>query len=286
MSLILGGDAVLVRDAWAAIVPTFHQSVAHENKSQEDWVPRDLPDLEKWAYIGPYIGSRDATRRFLLFYTPEAEHRPPRQVVMRLQGYVEAANLATLGNWNGHPTSAPRAVQFLVLGPGKDGAKPHGEQMDTIERIRRFIFAYLQRSYSSSDDNSLRLQRRVFTKVTEGEHYRRLDAIEDPGGRANRIRSRWAVTHKLDIGRRNVDGTLSRLPFFGIKRGDFVDVTVTFDITNYGGKAGSSMTVPLQLLQVVQVYSPPPTKIIFSRLAGKASIQTQGFNFADDEMEE
>lgn len=95
------GDAVLVRDAWAAIVPTFHQSVAHENKSQEDWVPRDLPDLEKWAYIGPYIGSRDATRRFLLFYTPEAEHRPPRQVVMRLQGYVEAANLATLGNWNG-----------------------------------------------------------------------------------------------------------------------------------------------------------------------------------------
>ena len=61
--------------------------------------------------------------------------------------------------------------------------------------------------------------------MLDGEQYRQLDEVEDPGGKAARISSRWAVAHKLDIGRRNADGRLTRLPFFGIRRGDFVDAT-------------------------------------------------------------
>lgn len=85
--------------------------------------------------------------------------------------------------------------------------------------------------------------------------YRELEFQEDPKSQAKRIRKYWGISHRIDIGRfsKGPGPRITRIPFFSIQTGDFVDITATFDIVNFGGGQERSMKVDLCLQQVIQV---------------------------------
>lgn len=91
-----------MKDMWPADIPSLLDDITVGSGKAEDWVPRDLDDMEAWAYVGTKTGSVDPTRRHALLYVSPAPSGTPRvQVSIRVQGYVERASLATLGNWTG-----------------------------------------------------------------------------------------------------------------------------------------------------------------------------------------
>lgn len=71
------------------------------SSEEQDWVPRDEEELHNWGFVGRKIGSHDRTRRHALLYIENGVTSARTQVSVRVQGFVERATLATLGNWRG-----------------------------------------------------------------------------------------------------------------------------------------------------------------------------------------
>ena len=85
-----------------------------------------------------------------------------------------------------------------------------------------------------------------------GESYVRLTRIDDPDGHAEKIKQKWGVPRRLDIGKRNEEGGVARCLFYTVKKGDFVDATVAVDIASFG-EGRQVHSVHMELLQIVQL---------------------------------
>lgn len=78
---------------------------------------------------------------------------------------------------------------------------------------------------------------------------------EDPSYDAAKIRARWAVSGRIEIGRRTTEGKIIRCAHYLIRPGDFVEAIITFDIATYGTGNGKGCQVHLALEQLVQIES-------------------------------
>ncbi|KAJ3474764.1 hypothetical protein NLI96_g12268 [Meripilus lineatus] len=204
------------------------------------------------------------------------------QVSLRVQGFVERATLATLGNWQGSETHAPKAIQSVLLGPGTEGSGAFAEQKTGIALVKTFILDRIggrvgNETFTKSEPDKVMLQRRVFTRVREGEEYIELKRSEDPSGDAAKIRSHWAVSTRMEIGRRTTDGKIVRCPSYLIRPGDFVEAIVVFDIATYGAGKGTGCQVHLALEQLVQIQ---PRKQ--ERTPATEQLITKGFVFEEE----
>lgn len=89
--------------------------------------------------------------------------------------------------------------------------------------------------------------------MRQGEEYVQLARSEDPSGDAAKIRAHWAVSSRMEIGRRTEEGKIVRCPSYLIRPGDFVDAIVVFDIATYGTGKGTECQVHLALEQLVRI---------------------------------
>ncbi|KAJ3483433.1 hypothetical protein NLI96_g6318 [Meripilus lineatus] len=283
--LIWTTSGSLVKEKWGEELGYLLGATDVGSSEEQDWVPREEGDLESWGFLGRKLGSHDRTRRHALMYIDSGVSTSRTQVSLRVQGFVERASLATLGNWQGSESHAPKAIQSLLLGPGKQSAAAFAEQNKAIALVKDFIkdrigYPVGEASSRKSDSEKLFLQRRVFTRVREGDEYIELLRSEDPSGDAAKIRSRWAVSTRMEIGRRTRDGKIVRCASYLIRPGDFVEAIVVFDIATYGTGKGSGCQVHLGLEQLVQIQ--PRKDQTVDTACDKDKLITKGFVFEDD----
>lgn len=93
---------MLCRDLWVGFGP----SVTSATLIQTGWelVPTTFDGVIEWAYIRCNKGQKDWTRQYSILYQDPGELADityDYPVVVRVQGFVRACNLAPLGNWNG-----------------------------------------------------------------------------------------------------------------------------------------------------------------------------------------
>lgn len=62
---------------------------------------------------------------------------------------------------------APKAIQWLVLGPGYNGSAAFGQQKDALGLVKGYVRSRLYHDMSIGTDDKLYLQRRVFTRVSQ-----------------------------------------------------------------------------------------------------------------------
>lgn len=149
------------------------------------------------------------------------------------------------------------------------------QQLSAIAILKGYIRRQI--GYTGGTDaetSELYLQRRVFARVgifrsgvlrganfediwqvREGEEYVVLAPAEDPSADAAKIRARWAVSSRVQIGRMTGEGKIARCAHYLIRPGDFVEAIITFDIATYGTGNERACQVHLALEQLVQIES-------------------------------
>lgn len=91
----------MVKEKWGEELGYLLGATDVGSSEEQDWVPREEGDLESWGFLGRKLGSHDRTRRHALMYIDSGVSTSRTQVSLRVQGFVERASLATLGNWQG-----------------------------------------------------------------------------------------------------------------------------------------------------------------------------------------
>ncbi|OBZ73356.1 hypothetical protein A0H81_07236 [Grifola frondosa] len=240
MSFIRSTEGDLVRELWPyniGIPINDHDDI----DSLPSWriMPAQFDDICQWAVLEPGIGRRGGVQRSILAYqsilTGETDISPQQQVTFRIQGFVEAVNLATLGNWNGKEHDAPKAMQTLVLsGCGfEDAFRP---QVEALDALRQFILLDLRSPLADASaqkmEGHIKLTRQVFDRTYDGyDNVSVLRAGDDPRGRVAKLGGKWTVGHRVNTGFQREDGRIVRATHHVIRKGDFVDVAVFVDVT-------------------------------------------------------
>lgn len=98
----LGPQNTLARDLWD--VPGI--SVQSATVIQDDWqlVPTTFEGVIEWVYVRSSGRQRDWTRTYAILYQNPGDFEPSEYqypLVVRIQGFIKACNLAPLGNWDG-----------------------------------------------------------------------------------------------------------------------------------------------------------------------------------------
>ncbi|OBZ74980.1 hypothetical protein A0H81_05471 [Grifola frondosa] len=227
-------------------------------------MPSDVDNLCAWFSTESVAERADGELCTMALYRPEVyldDAGERYQVVVRLQGFVEDASLAPLGNWNGKETDAAKAVQFLTLGHG-GFPLAFEAQNDALNAWRKLIMLSLsQRAPDTSLSHAtIWLKRRVFTRVRPTYPTAAASVLtkaDDPLGKAAKIATCWVVLHKVMIGSQRSDGRM--LPCDAghllIRRGDFVDVAVFAEIFKVHTRQGVKIHMSLAMQNVVRLYS-------------------------------
>ena len=88
-------------DLWPSHLPRISvPDHAQQRADPKAFVPDTLEGLAEWAYIIRNPESKDVTRRHLLVYTNRTtDCIDPVQVGIRVQGFIQKANLSPTGTW-------------------------------------------------------------------------------------------------------------------------------------------------------------------------------------------
>ena len=78
-----------------------------------------------------------------------------------------------------------------------------------------------------------------------------LEDMDDPQYWASNVSSEWRVTEKLQIGERCDDGRVTSWSYLIVSPGDFVDVGVTVNIVNRGGRGIAVQLIMTHVLQLL-----------------------------------
>ncbi|KAK7026976.1 hypothetical protein R3P38DRAFT_2527275 [Favolaschia claudopus] len=225
-------------------------------------VPYDIADFDEWAYVRHDNVAADPTRAKSLLYRELSAAPTFFPVKIRFQGFVAAARLAALGNWNGAVGEAKSARQDITLRCG-DATEDDGlweSTMRAVDNVKDYIYCVLGapskgRAGVSHLDRTVFAQRRVFTKVCVSSACRPLlrstqvrstnrnlpSALregDDPHGICEAVAKDWKVTSRLSIGRlapSMVDDNRTVVcDHTAVKTGDFVDIGVSVEIVTFG----------------------------------------------------
>ncbi|KAH7905425.1 hypothetical protein BJ138DRAFT_1017715, partial [Hygrophoropsis aurantiaca] len=195
--------------------------------SLEDWekVPPTYAEICTWAQIARDPTATERRRENIVIYCnpPATDTLTLFPISIRVQGYLDAFCLRTLGNWNGY-RSSPISQSF--------------------QKGTNFpVFVDLLITCSCS-------QRASDSPVTT------LSIADDPKQLYSSIAQQWCLTDRLLIGRRTDNGGRSACSHLMLSPGDFVDVGLTFDIVHQREKDGSqAFKIHLGFSHVLQIAS-------------------------------
>ncbi|KAK7027679.1 hypothetical protein R3P38DRAFT_2776739 [Favolaschia claudopus] len=217
------------------------------------------------AYVGRNRSTTDHTRSwYLLYRSPPVYPNSPSSLVcpvgIRVQGFVEYCNLKALGDY---PNKRPEAtLQHMVLSGGKDHAATFRQYKQGVEGVVDYVYRMLDVDTppSRTDNDTLFIGRRVFSKVTPGNRRKPsvLEAGDDPRDLCKAIDRDWRVLSKLSVGQLVEDEVDPSVQFRApceprtVTQGDFVDVCIGFDIVEKRGKnRETSVQVHLRMEHVL-----------------------------------
>lgn len=92
-SIVRIGQGILVRDLW-------DKELVQLSSELVDVVLLDVASLLQWAYLGQNTSTMDYSRRDALLYVDHYGSQPV-QVSVRVQGFIQRADLCPLGDWTG-----------------------------------------------------------------------------------------------------------------------------------------------------------------------------------------
>ncbi|KAJ7914192.1 hypothetical protein B0H13DRAFT_2325518 [Mycena leptocephala] len=229
-----------------------------EDVESSDVVPRTFQGLLGWAFVGRNPANTDVGTVF--------------PVGIRIQGFIERCNLRPLGNLTGS-TSPASALQSIVIGGGPDHEAQFFHYKAAVSEVISYIFRSLSKTApqdARSENNTLYIARRVFTKVTSKTRHLPsvLSAGDDPMMDATAVAKDWRVTQKANVGMYvpdevdPTDGEFVAIDPLTLGEGDFVDVCVGFDIVTRParGRQASSVQVHLTLEHVLLLVASEKTE--------------------------
>ncbi|GJE96737.1 hypothetical protein PsYK624_129430 [Phanerochaete sordida] len=279
-------NGAFVRDMWAGVPVVSKDPTDLSGLRGEDVVPETLNDILTWAYVEKVEG----THKYLVLYEPSDPTATACQVTIRLQGYVFACQLSALGDWDRTETGAARAEQTLTLHAGGQ-KEPYMAQLQTVnnlfELIRRSVDA---RSSPGAKDRLLLLQRRVFDKNTSSDAVT-LPAMPGESRRADaaKIKHAWTPKRAIEIAVQREDNKIVLANRLLVRRGDFVDVTATFDVFTLVRDRRRELRVYMSMQRIIrlkeQAWVSEPKEIKAGTSAPPAKSVPVKETFAIDDVE-
>ncbi|OBZ77073.1 hypothetical protein A0H81_03172 [Grifola frondosa] len=204
--------------------------------------------------------SVDGVERPTVLYSPSVK-TVKTKVAIRVQGFVESANLGPLGNWDGREQNASTASQHITLHSGGIAA-PFRAQLEALEELRYGILSFMCHETDSavrlSSMETIQLSRRVFHKiplVPRKEIRNALRAGDDPRGKAAKIAERWRVPVRIGLGLQREDGKIVHTSHIGVRKGDFVDVSFTPEIITKRSRQGTHVELKFDIQDVMRLYT-------------------------------
>ncbi|KAK7678082.1 hypothetical protein QCA50_018875 [Cerrena zonata] len=230
---------ILTRELWPEDIPYYvGKPLRVTDVKSSDLIPLKPEHLYDWARVVNNPHPMDRTRGRALILVNPSRPRMLEQVAIKVQGFVEARGLSleTLGNWDGEASTAMAARQTLAL---HGGAYPEVFKMQ--QRALRALVNYaalhvgVPTSFKASNDR-LELERPVFTRARGCKKAPlTLSNADDPTHRSDAVKDQWIVTERLGIGRRlDESNQIVAANPFAIRPGDFVEATITLDISIRG----------------------------------------------------
>ncbi|KAL1940343.1 hypothetical protein VTO73DRAFT_8915 [Trametes versicolor] len=322
MAFILANSTTLCRDMWPSGVGVLVQEkmLTASNVPPARLLPRAIEDLTEWLWVdlqpelslalvyirsdvegGTSVSDADVAPTVGVVEEQDAQAPEHVELVIRLTGLIADMNLNVGGDWDGTEAHAIKATQHLTLVSGgyTDAFDP---QARALNAVRAAVLALLGRCDDGrpSRTGSIVLRKRVFTKIRSGVNDNLPSVIkkaEDPKGKYHAIRNSWRVTERVLAGAHQADGTiLATLPL-ALRKGDFVDVSVSVCIAMLRGGQGRRFEVSFEPRVIVRLATPQQwTRIITPpRLRGARDVPKEqqparkalvvGFKFAGNTEE-
>ncbi|KAI0686395.1 hypothetical protein C8T65DRAFT_747418 [Cerioporus squamosus] len=271
MAFVSVSRTVLARDLW----PESTGRLAVDRDDATTLPPRRVVPLsadELFGWLCVDSGSGNSTS---VWVHPDISEGKRFPLALRLQGIVETISVGPLGNWNGLPEGAPKAMQTLTL-VGTHFRDAFEPQVRAVEDIKQVVLHLLGRAGVEAAERRdvIVLKRRVFQKVT---HTSRdtvgggvvLTPAEDPARRAARIQHMWRVERRVAASQPDgPGGALTRMDPLRIKPGDLVDVAVSVHAVTMRTRAGRRTEVMFSPLHVVRLQTAARMKELTARLYG------------------
>lgn len=232
MSLIRHGD-FLLRDFWPGGLALRPAQVDASQLAAWQIMPNTYHEFCRWARLRQDPREREPARQFKIVHVNPVGPDMTRdyQVSFRVYGFVQAADLTDLGEWDGTEAGAKSASQKLVIGSG-GYADQFRAQQQAFANVRRFVMAKaLARDpghVGSPPDDHITLRRRVFLKRTG--NMPEAEAADDIRFIPHAVRSGWSVNPGVIVNVVGPDNTVRRGSAYDVNIGDFVEVIVTPDV--------------------------------------------------------
>ncbi|KAI0030510.1 hypothetical protein K488DRAFT_87708 [Vararia minispora EC-137] len=235
-------------------------------------LPPDPPchDARDWSCLSPtqlqhlvQVFARPRPHRGLIPYAvvyrpgihPECTESKAVGVGLQLYGYLQSVNVGALGTWDSTRDGIRRATWNirLVSGPLKDA---FNQQADALWDMEQFILANVVGHGLEVEAveqgrervrSSIYVARRVFQKVRDGKPVVNLAKT----GPAGKYHAEWRVPEVPQLGKRLPNGTIESSQPENFRRGDFVQVTVQFDVERQLLPRPAKMKVRLKLNQLI-----------------------------------
>ncbi|KAK7675913.1 hypothetical protein QCA50_021146 [Cerrena zonata] len=230
---------VLTRELWPETMPYYAgQPLSLGDLEANALVPIGQESLYDWARVLDNPNPMDRARNKALLLINPSRPGIMERVAIKVQGFVvpKRLSLETLGNWGGSIDNAMGARQTLSLCGG-----PYPEvfekQQRALQALVKHAASHVGPATSFKVSHSrLDLERPVFTRARGNKRPAlTLSNADDPMHRAEPIKGQWVVTDRLLIGRRleSSNQIVAASPF-AIRAGDFVEATITLDISVRG----------------------------------------------------
>ncbi|OBZ67374.1 hypothetical protein A0H81_12738 [Grifola frondosa] len=299
MSFLKHINGGLTRELWPShigIPLNDHDS----EKTLPAWklMPDNFEDISAWGVVEPVASPVDGIERSMWIYHPTMKSSKTK-VTVRIQGFVDAINIAPLGDWDGREQNAGGAMQSLALcGSGLNA--PFAAQCESLEELRYAILCAVHHDAGSAvrmpAEDNIKLSRRVFRKISplhRQEIHSALRPGDDPRGRAAKISHRWRVPFRIGVGVQHPDGKIVHAPQISIRKGDFVDVSFTPEIVCKRSRNGPQFEVKFEMQNIVrlftrQEFSQDVVKLLqpvsHSAVATVVHDAESGFNFESEDV--
>ncbi|KAK7681742.1 hypothetical protein QCA50_015089 [Cerrena zonata] len=230
---------ILTRELWPETMPYYAgHPLRFPDVEANALVPIGQESLYDWARVLDNPNPMDRARNKALLLINPSRPGIMERVAIKVQGFVapKGLSLETMGNWKGGIENAMGARQTLSLCGG-----PYPEAFQKQQRALQALVKHtaLHVGYTTSfkvSHTRLDLERPVFTRARGNKKPAlTLSNADDPMHKAESIRQHWIVTERLPIGRRLEESNqiVAASPF-AIRAGDFVEATITLDISVRG----------------------------------------------------
>ncbi|KAJ3559808.1 hypothetical protein NM688_g117 [Phlebia brevispora] len=255
MPAVLQFQGSLVHNLWGPRYCQLHPA-SRDEVSEQDIFPSDVESFVDWARILCNPFHADRSYRYTVIHAPKKDAHEPRKmehVVFHVQGIVKKLNLKDTGTWNKSFEHAPKAIQYVGLGPTSDKTA-FDAQLQAVDNIRGILSEVLNRRimpvHRAPDE--LYLRKKVFNRTKFLRNPRSVISHKDPNFyAAERIATEWMAVDQIEVGERMSDGTVRACDQSSVRVGDFVDVSVIIQVRSYSDDGSGEGEMHLCIRQVV-----------------------------------